>query len=115
MKLVDGEGRKNKSGTFILTANFKKAFSVCLEAKKYMVKYCWSERVEGLIYLQGIEGGRAFSFVIHEATGRLAAAIARDGLAVTVFGACTDKDNWQICSYSRCPQGRNPGPERSIQ
>ena len=48
-----------------------------------------SERKEGLIYLQGVEGGRAFSFVIHEKTGRLTAAIARDGLSVTVFGACT--------------------------
>ena len=51
-----------------------------------------SERKEGLIYLQGVEGGRAFSFVIHEATGRMTAAIARDGLSVTVFGACTAAD-----------------------
>ena len=49
-----------------------------------------SERTDGLIYLQGIQGGRAFSFVIHEKTGRLTAAISRDGLAVTVFGACTN-------------------------
>jgi hypothetical protein len=48
-----------------------------------------TEREEGLIYLQGVEGGRAFSFVIHEQTGRLTAAIARDGISVTVFGACT--------------------------
>ena len=48
-----------------------------------------SERKEGLIHLQGVEGGRAFSFVIHEQTGRMTAAIARDGLSVTVFGACT--------------------------
>ena len=51
-----------------------------------------SERKDGLIYLQGVEGGRAFSFVIHEATGRMTAAIARDGLSVTVFGACTAAD-----------------------
>ena len=48
-----------------------------------------SARMDGLIHLQGVEGGRAFSFVIHEATGRMTAAIARDGLSVTVFGACT--------------------------
>jgi hypothetical protein len=48
-----------------------------------------TERKDGLIHLQGVEGGRAFSFVIHEQTGRLTAAIARDGLSVTVFGACT--------------------------
>ena len=51
-----------------------------------------SERKEGLIHLQGVDGGRAFSFVIHEQTGRMTAAIARDGLSVTVFGACTATD-----------------------
>ncbi len=50
------------------------------------------ESEEGLLYLQGIEGGRAFSFVIHEATGRMTVAVSRDGLSVTVFGACTDAD-----------------------
>jgi len=51
-----------------------------------------SERKDGLIHLQGMEGGRSFSFVIHEETGRMTAAIARDGLSVTVFGACTVAD-----------------------
>lgn len=48
------------------------------------------DRVDGRIMLQGIENGRAFSFTIHESTGRMTAAIARDGLTVSVFGACTD-------------------------
>ena len=48
------------------------------------------ERIDGLIYLQGLEGGRAFSFVIHEEIGRMTVAVSRDGLSVTVFGACTD-------------------------
>ena len=48
------------------------------------------EKSDGLIYLQGIEGGRAFSFVIDEASGRMTVSIARDGIAVSVFGACTD-------------------------
>ena len=48
------------------------------------------ERIDGLIYLQGMEGGRAFSFVIHEGTGQLTASIARDGVVVSVFGTCTD-------------------------
>jgi len=39
-----------------------------------------------------MEGGRAFSFVIDEATGLLTVAVARDGLSVSVFGACTDAD-----------------------
>jgi hypothetical protein len=47
---------------------------------------------DGLIYLQGIEDERAFSFVIDEGTGRMTVAVARDGISVTVFGACTDTD-----------------------
>ena len=46
----------------------------------------------GVIYLQGMEGGRAFSFVIDEITGLLTAALAEDGLSLSVFGACTDAD-----------------------
>lgn len=49
-------------------------------------------RSEGRIYLQGLESERAFSFVIDEASGRLTAAVARDGIAVNVFGACTVTD-----------------------
>jgi hypothetical protein len=47
---------------------------------------------DGLLYLQGVEGERAFSFVIDEATGRMTVAVSRDGIAVSVFGACTDTD-----------------------
>ena len=47
-------------------------------------------REGGLIYLQGFEAGRAFSFVIDEATGILTVAVSRDGLSVNIFGACTD-------------------------
>lgn len=47
------------------------------------------ERDGGLIFLQGVENGRAFSFVIAEETGMASIAVARDGMAVTVFGACT--------------------------
>ena len=46
-------------------------------------------RAEGVVYLQGMESGRAFSFVIDEATGRMTAAVSRDGMTVTVFGART--------------------------
>ena len=48
-------------------------------------------RPEGLIVIQGLEEGRAYSFVINETTGRLSAAVARDGITVTVFGACTPR------------------------
>lgn len=47
------------------------------------------ERDTDAIYIQGIEDGRAFSLVINESTGRLSAAVARDGKSVGVFGACT--------------------------
>ncbi len=50
------------------------------------------ERDNGLIYLQGMENGRAFSFVIDETSGRMTVAISRDGVSVSVFGACTDTD-----------------------
>ena len=46
-------------------------------------------REDGLIVIQGIEAGRAFSFVIVEETGLASIAVARDSLTVSVFGACT--------------------------
>ncbi len=45
---------------------------------------------DGAMFLQGVESGRAFGFVIDIATGRLTVAVARDGFAVNVFGVCTD-------------------------
>lgn len=51
-----------------------------------------SVRSEGNIFLQGLEAGRAFSFLINEATGYMSVAVARDGMVVSVFGACTDAD-----------------------
>lgn len=50
------------------------------------------QRTGGLLFLQGIENGRAFSFIIEEQSGRVTVAIARDGAAVNVFGACTSTD-----------------------
>lgn len=50
------------------------------------------QREDGLIYLQGVENGRAFSFVIDEVSGRMTVAVSRDGMSVSVFGACTDAD-----------------------
>ncbi len=49
-------------------------------------------RADGLLYFQGMEQGRAFSFVVHEQTGHLTVAVSRDGLSVSVFGACTNAD-----------------------
>ncbi len=47
-------------------------------------------REEGTVFLQGIERRRAFSIVIEESLGTFNAAVARDGVTVSVFGACTD-------------------------
>jgi len=49
-------------------------------------------RADGFIYLQGVDLGRAFSFVIDEETGRVTVAVSRDGATVTLFGACTNAD-----------------------
>jgi len=46
-------------------------------------------REDGEIVLQGFESGRAFSFVIEEDTGMASIAVAREGMTVSVFGACT--------------------------
>ena len=46
-------------------------------------------REDGRIFIQGIEGGRAFSFVIDEASGELIAATATSSTAGAVFAACT--------------------------
>ena len=46
-------------------------------------------REDGHIFIQGIEGGRAFSLVIHEASGELNAATASTHSATAVFAACT--------------------------
>ena len=48
-----------------------------------------AERADGSVFLQGVERGRAFSFAIVEETGMTSIAVAADGRAVAVFGACT--------------------------
>lgn len=44
----------------------------------------------GRIFLQSVENNRAYSILIEEESGRFSAGIARDGITVSVFGACTD-------------------------
>ena len=51
------------------------------------IKYL--QREGGMIFLQGAERGRAFSFVINEESGLVTVAVAREGITVGVFGACT--------------------------
>jgi hypothetical protein len=46
-------------------------------------------REDGVIFIQGIELGRAFSVVVSEDTGRQSAVIAGQDLTISIFGACT--------------------------
>jgi hypothetical protein len=48
-------------------------------------------RDNGVIFLQGVEGGRAFSFVITEETGFLSVGVTTEGMGLAVFGGCTPK------------------------
>lgn len=43
----------------------------------------------GLIVIQGLENGRAFSFEIDESNGMASMAVVRDGSTVSAFGVCT--------------------------
>jgi hypothetical protein len=46
-------------------------------------------REGGLIVLQGLENGHAFSLVIDEASGLASESVVRNGGAVSIFGLCT--------------------------
>jgi hypothetical protein len=43
----------------------------------------------GLIVIQGVENGRAFSFEIDESNGMASMAVVRDASTVSAFGVCT--------------------------
>lgn len=49
-------------------------------------------RDAGRTFLQGIELNRAYSILIEDDIGRFTATVARDGITVSAFGACTDAD-----------------------
>ena len=49
-------------------------------------------RENGRTFLQGVENNRAYSILIEDDIGQFSAAIARDGITVSVFGSCTDAD-----------------------
>jgi hypothetical protein len=50
------------------------------------------DRKNGVILLQGAEGGRAFSVIVNEHSGMMSAAISTDGMSLAVFGSCTPAD-----------------------
>jgi hypothetical protein len=47
------------------------------------------EQVDGKLIMQGGEGGRGWSMVIQESTGKLSATISGDQAGFVIFGACT--------------------------
>ena len=47
------------------------------------------ERVDGMLVMQGIEAGRAWSLVISEYTGKMSVSVAGDREGFVLFGACT--------------------------
>jgi hypothetical protein len=47
------------------------------------------QRDEGVLYLQGVESGRAFSIVIVEETGDMSASLSTPNANISVYGACT--------------------------
>jgi hypothetical protein len=47
------------------------------------------ERGEEMVFVQGVEAGRAFSFAISETTGMITYAVATAGNSIGGFGFCT--------------------------
>jgi hypothetical protein len=47
------------------------------------------EHLDGRLILQGGEGGRGWSMVIAEATGKMSATVVEDEVGFVIFGACT--------------------------
>ncbi len=78
---------------FVVVDTKKKMISTTdVSAENRSTQIATLVRTNGQIFLQGIEADRAFSFVIDEATGIVTVAVSRDGVSVSVFGACTDAD-----------------------
>ena len=78
---------------FVIIDTKKKTISTTKASEeKRSTTFSTVSKDDGFIYLQGIEGGRAFSFVIEESGGHMTVSVARDGISVNVFGACTDSD-----------------------
>jgi hypothetical protein len=78
---------------FVVIDTRKKTISTTKASKQNRsTTFTHAQNVDGQIILQGVEDGRAFSFLIDEGTGIMTVAVARDGITVNVFGSCTDAD-----------------------
>jgi hypothetical protein len=67
----------------------KKIEAVRQGGKRLSSKIMNHKREDGKLILQGIEGGRGWSLVIGEETGKMSATIAGDQVGFVVFGNCT--------------------------
>ena len=78
---------------FVIIDRDKKTVSTTKNAQRQRVTQVNNViEEEDRLVMQGIERGRAYSFVIEQDLGLLTAALARDGVTLSVFGACTDAD-----------------------
>jgi hypothetical protein len=48
-----------------------------------------SMRANGMLFIQGVQGKRAYSITVTEDTGSFVGTVAGDGEAFAVFGSCT--------------------------
>ena len=48
------------------------------------------EKIDGKIFIQGVENGRAWSMIIEEASGKMSATVAEERVGFVIFGACTN-------------------------
>ena len=72
----------------VIDTNKKTIRTTKANAQNRSTAFTRVERDDQSIMLQGVDVG-AFSLVIDIVTGRFSGAIARDGMSVSVFGACT--------------------------
>jgi hypothetical protein len=75
---------------FIIDLKSKKLQTTKASGPVRTTAFSSMSRNGGQIFLQGVENGRAFGFVINEGTGSLTVAVSRDGVAVAAFGNCTN-------------------------
>jgi len=47
------------------------------------------EKIDGKIFIQGVENGRAWSMIIDETSGKMSATVAEERIGFVIFGACT--------------------------
>ena len=76
-------------GTDLINSAYKRLPREFTERAQYWTPAEVLRRENGVIVIQGMELGRAFSIVVSENLGSMSASIAAEDLTVSVFGACT--------------------------